>query len=145
MAVKSYSSSKRQRSALDLLAGALTGVAQSPCGHDVHRAPEQVLQVALQCGLLEEAPSVHLHDDVQVAARPGVAASDRPKHPYRRHAVPRGDLHDRGAGGVLPGSAPDLSDGDTDLTLRSRAERKGFARLDRLGIHETRLDSSHPR
>ena len=52
----------------------------------VDQASEQVFQVALERDLLEQATAVvHIHEDVQVAARSGVAARDRSKHAH----VPR--------------------------------------------------------
>src|SRR3984885_5524400 len=60
--------SERHRFALDLLAGMVTGVAQSSRAHDVHRAPEQLLQVALYRSLFAQAAAVgHVPQDVQGA------------------------------------------------------------------------------
>ena len=53
--------------ALDPRARFLSGIGQSPGGNDVYRAPEEVLQVALERSLLEQAPSLaHVDEQVQV-------------------------------------------------------------------------------
>jgi hypothetical protein len=61
--------SERNGFAFDLLAGVIAGVLQSGRGHDVHGALQQILQIALQRGLLEQArPVAHLNEYVQISA-----------------------------------------------------------------------------
>jgi hypothetical protein len=68
---------------LDAFAGVLTGVDQSPGGHDMDRASEQLLQIGLQGRLLEEAgPVSHLDEHIEIAPRPCIATGDRPENAY---------------------------------------------------------------
>jgi hypothetical protein len=54
----------------------------------MHGASEQLLQVALQSSLLEQAPpTAHLHQQVHIAAWPRVAPRDRSKHAHHAHAM----------------------------------------------------------
>ena len=59
---------KRNRFAFDPLSSVVGCVRQSPRGGDMNSAAEQVLEVALQGRLLEQAPpGAHVDEQVQVA------------------------------------------------------------------------------
>lgn len=92
--VLSSGGSERNCFVLDAFAGVLTSVDQSPGGHDMDRASEQLLQLGLQGRLLDEAgPVAHLDEYIEIAPRPCVATGDRPENAYcprpmhRRQAI----------------------------------------------------------
>lgn len=69
MIVKPCPRSEQNRFAVDPLGDVFGGDAQSPGGHHVNPAFQQVLQVVLYGRLLEQArPVAHVHERVEVAA-----------------------------------------------------------------------------
>jgi hypothetical protein len=61
----------------------------------MHRATQQILKLAPQSSLLDQAQrTARVDAQVHVAMRPSVAAGDRSKHAHGPCTVPPRDLHD---------------------------------------------------
>ena len=60
----------------------------------MHRATQQILKLALQSSLLEQAQrTARVDEQVHVATRSSAAAGDRSKHAHRPCTVTRRDFH----------------------------------------------------
>lgn len=61
----------------------------------MHGASEQVLQIVLQGGQIEQAPTLaELYEHVHIALGSCIAAGDRPEHAHLPRAVPLRDTRD---------------------------------------------------
>jgi hypothetical protein len=59
----------------------------------MHRASEQLLEIVLQGGLIEQGPPlVHVDEQIEIAARNCVTAGNGPEDRHRPRAVTCGDV-----------------------------------------------------